>query len=143
MPVTVNSMAAMAPARAWTRRSPNRSAGAFLPPSVTVGLVIRSMTGLTSAVPWPTVSVSSSRALIARALSCSSGRLCSCRLQRFARLVDGGLDAQRDAVLQVLLQAGILVEDVQGDQVAVPVDLRLEPAAGGRNRRPAEPLAEA
>src|SRR6266550_4535647 len=128
MPVTVHSMAAIAPARAWTRRSPNRSAGAFLPSSVTVGLVIRSMTGLTSAVPWPTVSVSSSRALIARALSCSSGRLCSCRLQRRSTgVVDDGFDAQRDAVLQVLLQAGILVEDVQGDQVAVPVDLRLEP----------------
>jgi putative transposase len=48
MPVTVNSMAARAPARAWTRRSPNRSAGAFLPSLVRVGLVIRSMTGLTS-----------------------------------------------------------------------------------------------
>jgi len=41
MPVTVNSMAAMAPARAWTRRSPNRSAGAFLPPSVAEGLLRR------------------------------------------------------------------------------------------------------
>jgi AAA+ ATPase superfamily predicted ATPase len=30
-------------------QSPNRSAGAFLPPSVTVGLVIRSMTGLSAA----------------------------------------------------------------------------------------------
>jgi len=39
--VTVNSMAAMAPARAWTRRSPNRSAGAFLPPSVAEGLLRR------------------------------------------------------------------------------------------------------
>ena len=44
--------------------------------------MIRSMTGLTSAVPWPTVSVSMSRALIARALSCSSGKLASIRLQR-------------------------------------------------------------
>jgi hypothetical protein len=43
MPVTANSMLARAPARAWTRRSPNRSAGAFLPSSVTVGLVIRSL----------------------------------------------------------------------------------------------------
>ena len=60
-------MAAITPARAWTRRSPNCSAGAFLPSPVRVGLVIRSMTGLTSAVPWPAVSVSISRALIARA----------------------------------------------------------------------------
>jgi len=34
-------MASMAPARAWTRRSPNRSAGAFLPPSVAEGLLRR------------------------------------------------------------------------------------------------------
>src|SRR6266567_5597911 len=52
------------------------------------------------------------------------------------RVVDDGFDAQRDAVLQVLLQPGILVEHVEGDQVAVPVDLRLEPAAGGRDGRP-------
>src|SRR6266567_5620089 len=59
------------------------------------------------------------------------------------RVVDDGFDAQRDAVLQVLLQPGILVEHVEGDQVAVPVDLRLEPAAGGRDGRPAQPLAAA
>src|SRR5689334_25021343 len=75
MPVTVNSMAAVAPARTWTRRSPNRGAGAFLPPSVTVGLVIRSRTGLTSAVPWPAVSACNSRSLIACALACRAGRL--------------------------------------------------------------------
>src|SRR5712691_5653639 len=81
MPVTVNSMAAAAPARAWTRRSPNRRARAFLPSPVTVGLVIRSMTGLTSTIPWPAVSVCSSRSLIARALACSPGRLDSIRRQ--------------------------------------------------------------
>jgi hypothetical protein len=81
MSVAAVSVLAIAPARAWTRRSPNRSAGAFLPSSVTVGLVIRSMTGLTSAVPWPTVSVSSNWLLIARDLACSSGRLGRRRLQ--------------------------------------------------------------
>jgi hypothetical protein len=52
------------------------------PSPVTVGLVIRSMTGVTSAVSWPTVSVCSSRALIARALACNSDRFGSVRAQR-------------------------------------------------------------
>ena len=60
----------MAYQRWAARRSPGPAAepeaGAFLPSQVTVGLVIRSMTGLTSAVPWPAVSVSISRALIPR-----------------------------------------------------------------------------
>ena len=48
--VTTSRHGRWAPARTWTRRSPNRSAGAFLPSWVRVGLVIRSMTGLTSAL---------------------------------------------------------------------------------------------
>jgi hypothetical protein len=51
---------------------------------------------------------------------------------RFPGVVADGFDAQRDAVLQVLLQSGIPVEHVEGDQVAVPVDLGLEPAARRR-----------
>jgi hypothetical protein len=62
---------------------------------------------------------------------------------RFPGVVNDGFDAQRDAVLQVLLQAGVLVEHVDGDQVAVPVDLGLEPAAGGREGRPAGSLTAA
>lgn len=62
--------------------APNRSAGAFLPSPVSAGLVIGSMTGLTSTVSWPAVSVCSRRALTARALSCSSGRFSSLRLTR-------------------------------------------------------------
>jgi hypothetical protein len=62
---------------------------------------------------------------------------------RFPGVVDDGFDAQRDAVLQVLLQPGIPVEHVEGDQVAVPVDLGLEATAGGREGRPPEPLAAA
>src|SRR5258708_1186599 len=68
--------------RGGARRVADGRGGGLVGSSVTVGLVIRSMNGLTSAVPWPTVSVSSRRVLMARALSCSSGRLCSRRLQR-------------------------------------------------------------
>jgi hypothetical protein len=62
---------------------------------------------------------------------------------RFPGVVDDGFDAQRDAVLQVLLQPGIPVEHVEGDQTAVSVDLGLKAAAGGREGRPPEPLAAA
>src|SRR4029077_4796429 len=61
-----------APARAWTRGSPNRKAGALLPSSVRVGRAIRSKAGLARTQPWPTRSVSSRVVLTARARACSS-----------------------------------------------------------------------
>jgi hypothetical protein len=45
-------------------------------------------------------------------------------------VVDHGLDAQGTAVLEVLLDAGVLVEHVDGDAVGVPVDRGLEGAGG-------------
>jgi hypothetical protein len=60
-----------------------------------------------------------------------------------AQRIDDRFDAQRDAVFQILLQPGVLVEHVEGDQIAVPVDLGLDPAARRRDRGTAEPLAAA
>src|ERR1035438_6191698 len=144
MPVTVNSMAAVAPARAWTRRSPNRSAGAFLPSPVRVGLVIRSMTGLTSTVSWPAVSVCSRRSLIARALACSSGRFPSIRRQprSSGELMTVSMRSATPS-FRLLLHPGVLVEHVDGDHLAVPVDRGPESAADRRGGRAAGPLAAA
>ena len=76
MPVTAHSMTDKAPARAWTRESPNRMAVALRPSAVTDGCAIRSKTGFARTQPWPARSVSSTRLLIARARACSSSRLC-------------------------------------------------------------------
>ena len=45
-------------------------------------------------------------------------------------VVDDGLDPQRPAVFHVLLDPGVLVEDVEGDRGGVPVDGGLERPAG-------------
>jgi hypothetical protein len=42
MPVTASRLTDRAPARAWTRGSPNRRAGALRPSTVVVGCAIRS-----------------------------------------------------------------------------------------------------
>jgi hypothetical protein len=42
MPVTASRLTDNAPARAWTRGSPNRRAGALRPSAVVVGCAIRS-----------------------------------------------------------------------------------------------------
>src|SRR5206468_6701277 len=47
------------------------------------------------------------------------------------RRVDDGLDPQGAAVFQILLDAGVLVEGVDGDLGAAGDDLGLELAAGG------------
>src|SRR4029079_12467506 len=59
MPVTASAVVDKGTARAWTRGSPNRKAGALLPSSVRVGRAIRSKAGLARTQPWPTRSVSS------------------------------------------------------------------------------------
>jgi hypothetical protein len=76
--------------------------------------------------------------LIARALACSSSRLLSRRLQRRSRasLTTVSMRSARPS-LMVLLTARVLVEHVEGDQVAVPVDLCLKAAAAGRMGGPA------
>ena len=45
-------------------------------------------------------------------------------------VVDDGLDPQRTAVFHVLLDPGVLAEDVEGDRGDVPVDRGLERPAG-------------
>jgi hypothetical protein len=76
MPVTAHSMTDKAPARAWTRESPNRMAVALRPSAETDGCAIRSKTGFARTQPWPARSVSSTRLLIERARALSSSRLC-------------------------------------------------------------------
>src|SRR6266508_2306925 len=131
MSVTANSRLARAPARAWTRGSPNRKAGALLPSSVTVGCAIRAKAGLARTVPWPT------RLSVQQPLVDRTGlglQVVEVGQQPLAAevvgVVDDGLDAQGTAVLEVLLDAGVLVEDVDGDAVGVPVDGGLEGAGG-------------
>src|SRR6266536_373623 len=131
MPVTANSMLARAPSRAWTRGSPNLRAGALLPSSVTVDCAIRAKAGLARTVPWPT------RLSVQQPLVDRTGlglQVVEVGQQPLAAevvgVVDDGLDAQGTAVLEVLLDAGVLVEDVDGDAVGVPVDGGLEGAGG-------------
>src|SRR6266498_3700949 len=131
IPVTANSRLARAPARAWTRGSPNRKAGALLPSSVTVGCAIRAKAGLARTVPWPT-RLSVQQPLVDRtglglqAVEVGQQPLAA----EVVGVVDHGLDAQGTAVFEVLLDAGVLVEDVDGDAAGVPVDRGLEHPAG-------------
>ena len=53
MPLAANSRLGRVPARAWTRGSPKRGAGALLPSSVTVGCANRSKAGLARMCPRP------------------------------------------------------------------------------------------
>src|SRR5882762_4587644 len=69
---------------------------------------------------------------MARALACRLSRLCRRRWQpRSPAGVDDGLDAQRAAVLEILLEAGMLVEGVDGDLGAAGDNLCLELATPG------------
>src|SRR6266540_767542 len=131
MPVTANSRLARAPARAWTRGSPNRKAGALLPSSVTVDCAIRSKAGLARTVPWPT------RLSVQQSLVDRTGlglQVVEVGQQALAAdvvgVVDHGLDAQRTAVLEVLLGPRVLVDHVDGHALGVPVDGGLEGAGG-------------
>src|SRR6266545_2484958 len=149
MPVTANSMLARAPARAWTRGSPNRKAGALLPSSVTVDCAIRAKAGLARTVPWPTrlsvqqplvdrtglglqaVEVGQQPLVDRTGLGLQAVEVGQQPLAaEVVGVVDHGLDAQGTAVLEVLLDAGVLVEHVDGDAAGVPVDRGLEGAGG-------------
>ena len=144
MPVTVNSMAARAPARAWTRRISEPQCGRLpaLPGEGGPGDPLDDWThkcrALADCLSFQQAGVDRTRLILQlwQVLQLAVAA-------QVPGVVDDGLDAQRDAVLQVLLQPGIPVEHVEGDQVAVPVDLGLEAAAGGREGRPPEPLAAA
>src|SRR5262245_40173035 len=131
MAVTANSRLARAPARAWTRGSPNLRAGALLPSSVTVGCAIRAKAGLARTVPWP-ARLSVQQPLVDRTgLGLQLVEVGQQALQaEVVGVVDDGLDAHGTAVLEVLLDAGVLVEAVDGHAVGVPTDRGLEGAGG-------------
>src|SRR5690349_5049303 len=131
-PVAASSVWHRAPARAWTRGSPNRRAGVLRPSASAEGCATRSKAGLARTVPWPARSVSSMRRLAARALAWSSSRLGRRALQpRSTGGVDDGLDPHRLPVFQVLLDPRVLVEHIHQDTaVAAAVDRGAEDARG-------------
>ena len=132
MPVTAHRVTHRAPARAWTRESPNRMAVALRPSAVTVGCAIRSKTGFARTQPWPTRSACNTRALTARRLGLQIVEIVQAALAaQVVGGVDHGLDSERPAVLQVLLDAGVLVEGVHRDLGAAGDDFGLELAPGG------------
>src|SRR5215471_9999932 len=57
MPVTAHTVWHRAPARAWTRESPERMAVTLRPAASTVGCAIRSKTGFARTRPWPACNV--------------------------------------------------------------------------------------
>ena len=129
MPVTAQRVTQRAPARAWTRESPKRwrelSAvryGGVCDPledwirKDTARLTCSACnTRCLSHVPWLAVVEVVQAALAAQVVGG----------------VDYGLDPQRAPVFQVLLDAGVLVEGVDGDLGAAGDDLGLELADGG------------
>jgi len=103
MPVTAHKVTARAPARAWTRESPNRMAVALRPSASTDGCAIRSKTGFARTQAWPARSVCSRRALTAGAGLQFIEVMQAPLAAQVARRVHDGLDPQGAAVLQVLL----------------------------------------
>jgi len=98
---------------------------------VTVDCAIRAKAGLARTVPWPT------RLSVQQPLVDPTGlglQVVQVGQQPLAAevvgVVDHGFDAHRAAVLEVLLDAGVLVEHVDGHAVGVPVDRGLEGAVG-------------
>src|ERR1700745_1537449 len=104
MPVTANTLVHNAPARVWTRGSPNRKAGALLPSVVRVGRAIRSK-GWTRQEAALTDTFSIEQCGVDR----TGAGLQFIEMDQapqaaqVARVVDHGLDAQRPPVLQILL----------------------------------------
>ena len=136
MPVTASTLVHNAPARAWTRGSPNRKAGALLPSSVRVGRGIKGWTRKDAAL---TDAFSIEQRGVDRT---GPGlqfveMLQPAQAAQVARVVDHGLDPQRPPVLQILFDAGVPVEGVDVDLGAVGDDLRLE----FPTRRASAPLA--
>ena len=113
------------PATAWMRRrgrrpgpwrvgSPKRRAPVRWP-SWMEGWWMRSKSAEPMAQPWPARSMISRRALTARALATARQVLEAAQAAEVGWLVDDGLDAQRSPFLQVLLDAGVLVAEVDVD----------------------------
>src|SRR6185503_6745960 len=133
MPVTASTLVHRAPARAWTRGSSNRKAGALLPSSVRVGRAIRSKAGLARTQPWPTRSLSSSVVFDRTGTGLQFIEMDQPpQTAQIVRVVDHGLDPQRAPVLQILFDAGVPVEGVHVDLGAIADDLGLE-LTGGRS----------
>src|SRR6476659_8132743 len=140
MPVTASTLVPNAPARAWTRWSPNRKAGALRPSSVRVpGDPLNGWTRQAAAL---TDTVSIEQGGVDR--TGAGLQLIEMdqppQTAQVARVVDDSLDAQRPPVLQILLDAGVPVEGVDVDLGAVGDDLGLE--LTGRRSTAALPTPE-
>src|SRR6266511_1563741 len=79
---------------------------------------------------WPARSMISSRWLTRRALATSSGRCSSRASTPRSAVVDYRFDAERAPVLEVLLEAGMLVADVELDIAAGGEDAGAERLPG-------------
>ena len=112
---------------------------ALRPSASTDGCAIRSKTGFARTQPWPARSVCSRRIIDRTRPSLELIKITQAPLAaEVARRVDHGLDPQGALVFQVLLDAGVLVEGVDGDLGAAGDDLGLEPPearAAARTRR--------
>src|SRR6266540_3134894 len=129
-PTTLVSRTDRAPARAMTRGSPKRNAPVRHPASP-VGCATRAKAGLARTQPGPARSVSSRRRLAARARACSWSRWTRRRWQpRSPGGVADGLHPDRPAFFQVLLDAGVPVDHVDGDVHAAGDDPGREAAVG-------------
>src|SRR4029078_1537706 len=97
----VCTMAHKAPARAMTRGSPNRRAGA-LRPSQRVGRATRSKAGLVRTQPWPTRKASSMRRVTRAGFEKEFLQMFQPAQQtEITRVVHDGLDPERFAALEV------------------------------------------
>src|SRR4051812_39199885 len=104
MPVTASAVVHKAPARAWTRGSPNRKAGALLPSSVRVGPCdpLKGWTRKDAALT-DTFSIEQAPVDVTGfGLQLVEMDQTAVAAQVVGR-VDHGLDAQRPRVLQILL----------------------------------------
>ena len=113
MPVAAVRVAQSAPARAVTRGSPKRSAGVLRPSASADGCAIRSKAGLARTVAWPGARLPYAPADGA-GLVLELGEVGQAGVAaEVAGRVDDGLDPQGAALLEVLLDPGVLVEDVR------------------------------
>src|ERR1700758_1369679 len=126
MPVTASTLVHRAPARAWTRGSPNRKAGA--PPAILgEGGPRDPLKGWTrkDAALADTFSIEQCGVDRTRPGLQLVEMLQPAQAAQIARVVDHGLDAQRPSVLEILFDPGVPVEGVDVDLGAVGDDLRL------------------
>jgi hypothetical protein len=140
MPVTASRLVHRAPARAWTRGSPNLRAGA-LRPFRGHGGVRDPLKGWTrkDAALADAFSIKQS-AVGGTGLGLHGVEVVQATLAaQVIGVVDHGLDPQRPAVFEVLLDPGMLVEGVHGHIDAAGDHLGLE-RLGATDRRNAVPI---